>query len=859
MAASGTSLNPPAVRRFLQIVLLLLLLFAGIGGRYLYHRGLTRPWREWVVAEIRKHGVEMEIGRLTVRPFRGLVAKDVVIYDSPARNRVLARVNGMVVEANYANAARGRAFLDALTLVDTNLRIPLDPKQPGGPSVDVANLNARILFPPNQIHVSHLEADVLGIHLRAGGSLTIPADAAMFRDNEGANAGKFARLINEVRALRFEGGPPDLTIRFSGDTGQPQSILVEAELSGQKIRRGKYSLASLAVAANWQNNMLLVSRLDAADSVGRLQASGSFEPKSRTANLRVRSGLDLPALARAFELADLGDISFRSAPQLELTARFDLGDTTGNAKPKFQVLGHTGAGKFSYGGVPFESLSADVSWDGLRWAVRDFAVVQEDGGRLTGDAQQDFDAAGTGDFRLSLTSSLSPQKLAPLLGPDARAQLAQVKFHEPPRITLSARGTAPGPGMISAAGDLKLARTTFQGADTSGATATFRYNGRETSGTLKLGRTTFHGIDASSAETTFRYAGSEASGTLKVGRTIYRGMEARDATTTFRYDGRVLALDGFEVNRAEGSGKGALSLDLKTGIYTLKDVRTSLHPAEVALWIDPDLVHDIKPYRFGKKPPLLRLDGTIDPRKGGKQTKLTVIADAPGGMDYTFVGKELHFGEAKGRLFFTDERLKLSDTRAELFGGKITGDADISILKAKPGHNATLQLSGVNFAKLSKLYFDYDDSEGKLDAAYSFSGKGDEGRTMRGEGEVTVTDGKVFAIPFLGPFSEILNKIVPGMGYNRAHKASMTFGIAEGIITTKNFLITGKGFSMMGGGRIWFLDDKMDFDIRINAQGLPGVLFFPVSKLLEYRAASKFSKPEWRPKIIPRINVEKTR
>jgi hypothetical protein len=62
---------------------------------------------------------------------------------------------------------------------------------------------------------------------------------------------------------------------------------------------------------------------------------------------------------------------------------------------------------------------------------------------------------------------------------------------------------------------------------------------------------------------------------------------------------------------------------------------------------------------------------------------------------------------------------------------------------------------------------------------------------------------------------------------------------------------------MIGGGRIWFLDDKMDFDMRINAQGLPGVLLFPVSKLMEYRANSKFSKPEWRPKALPRLSGEK--
>ena len=43
------------------------------------------------------------------------------------------------------------------------------------------------------------------------------------------------------------------------------------------------------------------------------------------------------------------------------------------------------------------------------------------------------------------------------------------------------------------------------------------------------------------------------------------------------------------------------------------------------------------------------------------------------------------------------------------------------------------------------------------------------------EGEVEVTDGNVFAIPLLGPFSGILNTIVPGMGYNVAHDGTCTF------------------------------------------------------------------------------------
>ena len=600
------------MRRFLQITFLLLLLTAGIGGRYLYNRGLTKSWRELVVQEVRKHGVEVSFSRLTVRPFRGLVAKDVKFYDSPARNRVIAQMNEMVIEANYANAVKHKPFLDALTLVDTSLQIPVDSQNPYGPTIRVDKLNARILFPPDQVQVTRLEAMMFGIRVRANGSLLVPPGVSFLQEKGGANAGVLSSLVRELSALQYDGPPPALTVRFGGDLGRPEEIVVEAQLDGGGIRHGRYVLASLAVSANWQNNVLLLSRFDATDARGRLQASGSFALKSRTVELRLRSGLDLPALLRSAGIGSLADFAFQSVPQLDLAAHAELGER--GDPPKVQAIGHVQLGKFSYGGVPFESMSTDVSWDGRRWAMRDFALRQGNGGELTGTAQQDYDAAGKGDFRLTLASSIAPGTLAPLLSPEARAKLAQMKFHDAPRVTLSARGTAPGLDTLSVSGELRL------------------------------------------------------------GHTAYRGVDARGAEASFRYNRRVLSLDSFEVHRAEGSGKGSLVCDFNTHLGHLHDVTTSLHPAEVALWIDADLVEDVKPYRFGKRPPLLHLDGVLDPRKGGTSTRLTVTASAPGGMDYTFARKELHFGEMKGKLFFTDERLKLTDIRGELFGGTLPTD-----------------------------------------------------------------------------------------------------------------------------------------------------------------------------------------
>src|SRR4051794_5359535 len=51
------------------------------GGWYLARKGFGREWRRRVVEELHKRGVEASIGRLTLNPFRGLVAKDVRLFD----------------------------------------------------------------------------------------------------------------------------------------------------------------------------------------------------------------------------------------------------------------------------------------------------------------------------------------------------------------------------------------------------------------------------------------------------------------------------------------------------------------------------------------------------------------------------------------------------------------------------------------------------------------------------------------------------------------------------------------------------------------------------------------------------------
>jgi hypothetical protein len=179
----------------------------------------------------------------------------------------------------------------------------------------------------------------------------------------------------------------------------------------------------------------------------------------------------------------------------------------------------------------------------------------------------------------------------------------------------------------------------------------------------------------------------------------------------------------------------------------------------------------------------------------------------------------------------------------------LRGNADISLARNDPRYRANISVSQINFPLLTDLYYNYKTALGLLNGTCDFNGLGSDPRTMRGRGKVEVTNGDVFAIPIFGPLSGILNRILPGSGYSIAHEASANFKIDQGIIHTDDFDADGTLFSMLGHGDVHFLEDKLDFNLRLNMKG-PGVLLTPMYKLFEYAGTGSLKKPDWRPAVL---------
>ncbi|MEY5025580.1 MAG: hypothetical protein RLZZ244_1108, partial [Verrucomicrobiota bacterium] len=170
-------MKPPssiALRKSTRILffcaLAALLWLAGYG----YKRGFTRSWREAVFAEFRKHGIEVTFKKLTLDPFRGLVAREAVLYETSNRSRVLAEIDQAVLSVDLGRLARKRNFLTALELRDARLSLPIDPSNPSAPPLQIEHLRAHLFFPDQQVRVQQAEALVLGCRLSAQGWLTHP-------------------------------------------------------------------------------------------------------------------------------------------------------------------------------------------------------------------------------------------------------------------------------------------------------------------------------------------------------------------------------------------------------------------------------------------------------------------------------------------------------------------------------------------------------------------------------------------------------------------------------------------------------------------------------------------------------------
>jgi len=340
------------------------------------------------------------------------------------------------------------------------------------------------------------------------------------------------------------------------------------------------------------------------------------------------------------------------------------------------------------------------------------------------------------------------------------------------------------------------------------------------------------------------------TGTLELGRTAMRGAWIEGGTADLVLGNRAVEYQNIDLRMGGGRGSGFFVYDFGRREVHLRDIISTVPPEKILLWIDRRIADAVKPYRW-RVSPSVRCEGTVD-MGDPEKTNLDIRVDAPQGLDYELLGRTLQFAGVKGTVRVRGKQLEAQVAEARLFGGDVTLQTTVSLNHLNPTYDLQTTLRGVDFAAINQLYFGYKGSDGDLSADFSYSAEFARQTQLVGKGWVRVENGNVFSIPILGPLSVLLGNIIPGAGYQTARMATADFAVANEIIRTENLEIVGSGFSLYGEGDIHFVADDLDMTVRLNAQGAPGFVLLPVSKLFEYVGTGPVGNPQWRPRNIPR-------
>jgi hypothetical protein len=431
---------------------------------YYYHQGFGTHWRAMLAKEFHVFGLEIRVRRLTLDPFRGLVAKDLEIYDNDRRQTILAQISDVSLDINYANLLQQEPALNAVDLHDAKISIPIDPATPQAGRIRLTGLQSRIYFFPGRIEVRQAFGVIFGIHLRASGTLVNPA---AFTGSESHNRPDdkpqpdFLRLlIKEIELLRFSGEPPQLDLTFQVDLANPASLRLQGgHLFAGSLARQSYQLQNLDCEFSLENQILEVRKLFMRDARGELFATGNWNLATGEKKFQLRSGLD-PAklLANDPRFPWAREFIFEEPPEIELS---------GVARPDehLQVLGKLSFDQFSVREVKFQGMKAEFSKSGDSWMIMN-AQLTHRSGTLSADILN-----CPGNFRMRISSALNPTELLPLCPLRIQRILTDWEFLTSPVIQATLAGTIPEFSKLSGSGQVWLGKTKFRGALLNSASA----------------------------------------------------------------------------------------------------------------------------------------------------------------------------------------------------------------------------------------------------------------------------------------------------------------------------------------------------------------------------------------------------
>lgn len=703
------------VRRIFVITCLLAITGLIWAGIYTRKQGFTHSWRYAVEDELAAQGYFIDIGKLTLGAFRGLVAEDVQFFRDKAKTIQFAEIDDIYLDVGLGRVFQKEITINTLDFQNGRLTIPIPAEglKPGG-IIQIGNLSGRVALTESFIEVVRAEANFAGIEVSVKGKLIRSPNQ---RSNQIETRGKeaFEATMSRIRSVKmlvdslaefdFPGGAPTLKVDFRGDLRDLSRTSAQMVLEANHFRkkRSDYEILSLNARAeiDGSTRQVKIPRFELKDRRGLFDADGTWNRKSNELEFDLDTNLDLVNLIEFFlPNRKWREVVFYQPPRISAEGAIRL-DLLGGERPDGiyfpgQIIGNFKTEGFVSAGKVFKGSSGDFSVKEDRFYVRNVRVDHKTGVAFLNSKFEP--GQGINSLQFQTAVKMDPRVFAPFLKDEGtRKFLRNWSFSDDSGVDLAASGQSSSLELedLQAKGGIYL---------------------RD----FKLNQVAFQKLEAD----------FEIDGVERWYRNVSLSREDGEIDASLVYtntDQRIWKIKG-----------GVSTVDFREGFGAFS----------------PMLREQLAPYRFSQTP-TVEVQGVIDARTAGQRTNSESLNDleikfsSKGNITYQLLGKELPLDSPEGTLHLKGRGAALRSFKAGLCGGTFGLDFETPDYRiTHPTFKAKVELEEVGLRSLGKIYDFENSAVGHVEGFIKLAGKGSHPETFQGEGQISVSDRDIFEIPF---------------------------------------------------------------------------------------------------------------
>ncbi|HUF62623.1 MAG TPA: hypothetical protein VMN36_11160 [Verrucomicrobiales bacterium] len=784
-----------------------------LGASYASFIGLGNASRHLIHRYFADHRMEVDIGGLSIDPFRGLVVRDVIVYDSQDRDARLARIKHANIDLSLSSFLEKRLVVDRIELHDTELTFPRIRGSAGNRPLQIRGLDALLHVRGDRLQITRAQGRTGNVRVRLDGELGLPAA----RGSEGApgpsQAGKgqpaalapapgatwklLARVADELSQLSFDERPRSaLDLQAGGDLGRPDSLHLGFRLRARGFAWRNYRFRGGEMEGRFSRAGLEVTRLLMHDAEGSIRGGFTLPDPGTRLEIHAESTLDFDNFLRtALKSEFLPDtLRFHPSPTLRVSGVLDLDKPYRLEDLPVELSGSIEGQYLEAWGSLFQGYRADFHLAGPRFFFRNARLEHR-----SGVAEGRFIHSQEDGVRYAVQFRMDPAMLNPFPFPDGvKRFLRKWEFEDQSNVVLELAGEGPqrNPGTWRNTGSVNLSRCRFRGAPLRYFVAHFSFD-RD------------------------RYV-------------------FKDFRTEFLPDPQW----GYPGGPIEGD---SVVHSPSTGVTDIRQVRGRLHPAQAARCFSTTIAEHLDAYRFSH-PPEITMQGVLDTRKG-QRTNLVLRFDADDPLQLPLGSEVIEAENLEGEMRIFDDTLTASGLRASLLGGSATGLLVVKDLFNQRTYDAEVSFSDLEMNALARRFLNMETGPGRVSGRFAWSGTGPDPESIDGQGRLSLTGSKLAETPILSGLSDLLARSLGESPLARADvsDAGASFRLGDGSLEFAEAFADVGSFRLSGSGRIDLAGLALDTEWSLANREASGILLSVLYRVLgSYSCAGTLTKPDWR-------------